>query len=126
MERTKSSSPFYSVWGKTIEDDLCNLKEAIQHHDFKRFAEIAEFNAQGMHAMMMTARPSIRYSSPDTIAMMDKIWQCRKEGIEVYFTQDAGPNLKLLFLENDLHAVKTEFPNVEVISPWAIKTECLV
>jgi diphosphomevalonate decarboxylase len=52
---------------------------------------------------------------PETIAAMHKIWALRREGLELYFTQDAGPNLKLLFLKENLNIIKQQFPTVEVI-----------
>jgi len=68
-----------------------------------------------MHATMLSSWPPICYYLPETIAAMHKIWKLREDGLEVYFTQDAGPNLKLLFLEKDAAAVKAVFPSVEVI-----------
>ena len=49
------------------------------------------------------------------------IWKLRHDGWGIYFTQDAGPNLKLLFLEQDKEKIKEEFPEVEVIRLFADK-----
>jgi diphosphomevalonate decarboxylase len=49
---------------------------------------------------------------------MQKVWQARENGLEIYFTIDAGPNLKLLFLEKDTRAVKKIFPNAQIINPF--------
>ena len=46
---------------------------------------------------MLAARPPIIYSQPETIHALSKVHTLRHSGIEVYATQDAGPNLKLLF-----------------------------
>ena len=46
---------------------------------------------------------------------MHKIWKLRHDGLEVYFTQDAGPNLKLLFLEKDREQVQAQFSEMEVV-----------
>ena len=49
---------------------------------------------------------------------MHKIWNLREDGLELYFTQDAGPNLKLLFLEEDQARVKKYFPELDVIKAF--------
>jgi diphosphomevalonate decarboxylase len=53
---------------------------------------------------------------------MQKVWQAREDGVELYFTIDAGPNLKLLFLEKDARAVRKLFPKVQMINPFAGKS----
>ncbi len=39
-------------------------------------------------------------------------------GSYVYLTQDAGANLKLLFLERDLAVIQNAFPILEVVTPF--------
>ena len=49
---------------------------------------------------------------------MQKVWQAREDGLEIYFTMDAGPNLKLLFLKKDQASVKNLFPKVQIVNPF--------
>ena len=51
---------------------------------------------------------------------MRKIWGLRQQGLQLYYTQDAGPNLKLLFLKKVLEIVCDIFPEIEVIQPFAL------
>lgn len=115
MQRTADSSMFYSLWPKKVTQDLTLIKQALKTHNFSLLGGTAESNALAMHATMMTAWPPICYHLPETISMMHKVWEIRKRGIEVYFTQDAGPNLKLLFLAENKTAVKEQFPEMEAI-----------
>jgi len=101
MEHTIKTSAAYHQWPQKIDADLRALKQAIHEKDFTLLGETAESNALMMHAMMLTAQPPIQYSTPQTLALMQKIWNLRREGLLLYFTQDAGPNLKILFLEKD-------------------------
>jgi diphosphomevalonate decarboxylase len=118
MEHTVQTSPFYKIWPIVVEEDLLKLKRAIKAHDFETFGSVAEANALKMHALMMTAKTPIVYGSPKTLEAQHRIWDCRHQGLAVYFTQDAGPNLKLLFLAKDLDTVKQGFPELEVIAPF--------
>ncbi len=115
MQRTVDTSLLYAMWPKKVNQDLVSVKKAIQQHDFKTLGEVAESNALTMHGLMLSAVPPISYALPETITQMQKIWRLRQEGLSVYFTQDAGPNLKLLFLKEDSAAVREWFPGVEIV-----------
>jgi diphosphomevalonate decarboxylase len=78
----------------------------------------AENNALAMHATMMAAWPPLCYWKPQSVTLMHKVWAARETGLELYFTMDAGPNLKLLFLKESQAAVKKLFPKVQVVIPF--------
>ncbi len=115
MLRTVNSSALYQSWPKKVTNDLALLKQAIKTKNFSLLGGTAESNALAMHATMIASWPPICYSLPETLAAMQKVWDARAQGLELYFTQDAGPNLKLIFMDNHLEAVKALFPNFEVI-----------
>lgn len=118
MQRTVTTSALYSAWPAKVSRDLSALKQAINLKDFAMLGKTAESNAMTMHATMLSAWPVICYFLPETIVAMNKIWQLRQEGFNLFFTQDAGPNLKLLFLEKDTATVQGHFPEMEVIEPF--------
>lgn len=120
MQRTVTTSPLYSAWPLKVNQDLSVLKRAIHSQDFLLLGQTAESNALTMHATMQSAWPPVFYALPETITLMKKIWQLRNQGFMLYFTQDAGPNLKLIFLEKDANAVRAEFPQVEIIKPFSL------
>ncbi|WP_235603189.1 diphosphomevalonate decarboxylase [Piscirickettsia litoralis] len=101
MQHTIATSPLYKSWPKTVQNDMTAMQSAINNRDFNALGQIAEGNAMAMHATMQSARPALMYSTTETIGAMQKTWQVRQEGLNLYFTQDAGPNLKLLFQEKD-------------------------
>lgn len=115
MLRTVNSSALYQSWPRKVSQDLALIKQAIQTKNFSLMAGTAESNALAMHATMMACWPPVVYSLPETLACMQTIWAARQEGLPLYFTQDAGPNLKLLFMESHLSEVKSLFKDVEVI-----------
>ncbi len=117
MERTMETSLLYSAWPAKVEQDLPRLKQAIDHQDFQLLGETAESNALTMHALMLSAWPPISYALPQTLLSMQAVWRLRQAGVAVYFTQDAGPNLKLLFLAQDQKKLKEHFPALEVLQP---------
>lgn len=101
MKRTVLTSPFYSGWLNTVEKDLERAKEAIRLRDFESLGKIVEANALKMHATMLGAEPPILYWESGTMEVMYHIQNLRLSGISVYFTIDAGPNVKVLCLPED-------------------------
>lgn len=120
MQRTLSTSSFYSLWPQKVAQDIATIHSAIKAKDFLSLGQCAESNALAMHATMLTSWPPISYATPETMAEMHHIWHLRSEGLPLFFTQDAGPNLKLLFLESIEDVVKEQFPRLDIIKPFHV------
>lgn len=101
MAQTVATSPYYKGWLDSIDDDLKNMRKGIQNKDFTLVGSTAEANALKMHATMMTTKPAIIYWAPATIEIMHSVMHWREQGLESYFTMDAGPQVKILCLEKD-------------------------
>lgn len=117
MQRTIETNAAYQRWPEKVTKDLAAIKLAINEKNFELLGKTTESNALMMHAMMLTTQPPIQYSTPETLALMQKIWRLRSEGLPVYFTQDAGPNLKLLFLAENKVVLAQNFPGMEIVQP---------
>ena len=96
MGATAASSPFYPLWVEQAETDLQAMREAIAARDFHALGNLAEHNCLKMHALMLSNRPALVYWNPATVAAMQAIRALRSQGIAVYFTIDAGPQVKAL------------------------------
>src|SRR3712207_2993402 len=105
MRRTVDTSPLYTPWAASSEDDLADLRQALLRADLDAVGEIAERNALGMHATMLAARPAVRYLSPATLTVLDAVLELRRDGTAAYATMDAGPNVKVLCRRADAHRV---------------------
>lgn len=109
MNRTVATSYLYKKWPAQVAQDLATIKLALEEKNFGLLGTTAENNALLMHATMEDSNPSVVYSTEETNRLRQKIWHCRSQGLPVFFTQDAGPNLKLLFLQRDQEAIETLF-----------------
>lgn len=118
MKRSVETCEFYREWPGRVAKDLAALKAAIAAKDFAALGTIAEANALAMHALMAATRPPIVYALPETVAAMRAIWAARAAGLALWFTMDAGPNVKLLFAARDEARVREVFPGVEVVAPF--------
>ncbi len=118
MNRTRETSELYEAWPEQAQCDYDELRTAIAAKDFPMLGKTAENNAMAMHATMMAAWPPLCYWKPQSVSLMQKVWASREEGLELYFTMDAGPNLKLLFLKKNQATVKKLFPKVQIVKPF--------
>lgn len=112
MLRTVETSTLYGSWPTKVGQDMSELLQAIATRDFDRLGSTAESNALTMHATMLAACPPVLYWNSASLNAMQSVWQARKDGIPVYFTMDAGPNLKLLFPESAHTSVESRFPEL--------------
>lgn len=116
MNHTVETSPLYAYWPCVVEKDLESIVNAIQIRNFSAFGQILEGNACAMHATLLASRPAIIYYQAQTLALIEKIQYLRKQGLLIFFSQDAGPNLKLFFLKSDLSKVQENFPTLEMVT----------
>ncbi len=119
MNRTIETSHLYNSWPQQAAEDLTSIESAIFSQDIEQLGACAEKNAMSMHATMISAWPPLVYWLPESLAVMHKVWQLREAGVSVYITMDAGPNIKLLFEEQQLSVLEAEFSTMEVVRPFA-------
>jgi len=118
MNRTVETSELYKSWPEQANADLGLIRRAIEVRDFSVLGATTERNALSMHATMMSAWPPLIYLQPASIEMIHKVQLLRADGLEVYLTIDAGPNIKLLFLEENEDVVADSFPGLKTINPF--------
>ena len=96
MRETMSASPLYPAWVEASREDLRTALAAVRSGDLPALGEVVEANALGMHATMIASRPGIMYWMPQTVEALHTIRDMRGEGLPVWATIDAGPNVKAL------------------------------
>ena len=88
-------------------DNLKSLKLALKSGDFESFTDIVENEALSLHAMMLSSRPGFILMQPGTISIINKLREFReKNGVDVCFTLDAGPNVHVIYPDKSESAVK--------------------
>lgn len=78
------------------------LKSILASGDLNAFIDLMESEALTLHAMMMTSNPYFILMKPNTLEVLNKIWEFRKEtGLHISFTLDAGANVHVLYPESE-------------------------
>jgi len=123
MKSTVDTSLLYRVWPEQVARDLAALHRAIQHGDFEVLGRTAENNALAMHATALAAWPPTLFWKAESVAAMHRVWALRRQGLPVYFTMDAGPNLKLITENKNVRDIQKEFPDAEWVAPFGETAE---
>ena len=101
MQSSVETSPFYPAWCEVVAHDMVAMKQAIQNHDIDQIGHLAEENAMRMHALTLSADPDYTYFDGGTIQAMNLIKGLRNQGVNCYYTMDAGPNVKVIYNQRD-------------------------
>lgn len=96
MEISKMTSPIYDDWVNSHHEDIELALEAIKAKDFHQLGKITEQNCLKMHNVMKTSQPSIDYWNQATHACVENVKEMQQKGIPVFFTIDAGPQVKII------------------------------
>lgn len=112
MQLSVSTSPYYSAWRTTVNQDMHSMEEAIHNRDIMAIGHIAEENAMRMHALTISADPSYTYFNAGSLKAMQLVHDLRNQGVNCYYTMDAGPNVKLIYDQQDREKIINQFSPV--------------
>lgn len=101
MEATRNTSPFYRDWIATVPGDLATARAAVAARDFEQLARVSEASCMAMHAVMLATRPALLYWNAATLECIQCIRTLQANGTAVFFTIDAGPQLKAVCLPGE-------------------------
>lgn len=113
MVLTEQTSPFYSGWVSSSEEDLAAARRAIERRDFEALADVSESSCLKMHAAMMTARPGLVYWNGATVDCIRRVRDLRSDGVPVFFTVDAGPQVKAVCAPGGFDRVAAELAAIQ-------------
>lgn len=91
-----ATSQFFPARLAELPARLAAVREAIARRDLRLLGEAIEADAVSMHVVCMTARPPSFYWSGGTLEIIHAVRGWRAEGLQAYFTIDAGPNVHVI------------------------------
>jgi diphosphomevalonate decarboxylase len=83
-------------------ENLSKMSKILQEGNIKDFINLVESEALTLHAMMLTSNPYFILMKPNTLEIINKIWEYRQDNnSNICFTLDAGANVHVLFPANE-------------------------
>lgn len=99
--------PFKNGRIEQAHHNINKILRSMQNGDWEMFGEVLENEALTLHAMMMTSQPPAILLFPQTLDIISKVREFRRDtALPLYFTIDAGPNVHLIYPEQ--YAVEIE------------------
>jgi diphosphomevalonate decarboxylase len=92
--------------------DLAEARSAVENRDFKALAAVSESSCLKMHGLMLSARPGLIYWNGATVACIGAVRRLQADGVPVFFTIDAGPQVKAVCLPGAHETVHGELSAV--------------
>jgi diphosphomevalonate decarboxylase len=105
MRQSAATSPYYPAWVESTSTDFAAVLSVIAQRDFAALAELAEHSCLKMHGLMLSTRPGLLYWNASTVACLHAIRGLRAAGESVFFTVDAGPQVKAICLPDSTAVV---------------------
>ena len=100
-------NPYAPARYAQANENIKNLLAALKSGDLDTFINITESEALQLHALMMCSNPSFILMKPNTLRIIEAVRNFRNETqIPLCFTLDAGPNVHLLYPENEAEKVE--------------------
>jgi len=111
MKHTVKTSPFYDAWVKKANHDIDLLEHSLINENFNEVGKFAEQSSMAMHANMLASDPFIRYLKDDTFKVLEIVKKLKEDGIECFFTMDAGANVKIITKSKHINTIKESLIN---------------
>lgn len=91
-----TSSPYFVRRQELLPARLVDMRQAVLDRDLERLGAAIETEAIELHLVAMSSAPPIFYWMPETIEVLQRVWTLREEGVGVWATIDAGPNVHMI------------------------------
>ncbi len=112
MQSSVETSPYYDAWRQVVANDMVAIKKAIKAKDIDQIGHIAEENALRMHALTFSADPGFTYFNGETLTIIKAVEDLRNQGVNCYYTMDAGPNVKVIYDRENRSKIVEELSNI--------------
>jgi len=98
--------PFAEQRFEQANDNLSKISKILQEGNLDKFINIVESEALTLHGMMLTSNPYFILMKPNTLEIINEIWEFRAETkSNICFTLDAGANVHVLYPEKEKEKV---------------------
>lgn len=118
------SSPYFETRLKEMQPRINDTRTAIREKNFAQIGPLIEADTISMHAVMMTSAPPIYYWQPGTIAVMNAVMQWRKEGLESYFSIDAGANVHVICEKKNASELEKRLQRISFVQSTIYNEPC--
>ncbi|MFC1760813.1 diphosphomevalonate decarboxylase [Planctomycetota bacterium] len=129
MERARLTSPYYQSWVEDAQALHNEALTALAAKDLEKLGDIARHSYLRMFGTMFSSSPPLLYWHATSVALIQHTERLRRQGMGVWETMDAGPQVKLLCLVSEVSTIvgslNEHFPSLETVVTHVGTGPCL-
>ena len=119
------SSPYYKMRLIEMQPRIKTTREAIRKKNIRKLGAATEEDTISLHIVMMTSKPPAYYWEPGTIAVMKSVIDCREqEGLQSYFSIDAGANVHVICEKKDEKEIEKKLKKIPLVKSTIYNEPC--
>jgi diphosphomevalonate decarboxylase len=107
MALSKETSPYYESWLKDSEIVFQKSLSALDKRDLSQLGPLIRKSYMRMFSTMLSADPPLIYWQPDSMGIIHLCSELRNQGIGAWETMDAGPQVKIFCIKEDVIKIQT-------------------
>jgi len=107
-----TTSPFYQQAVIEAEKNLAKMKQSLREKNWSEFGKIVEQECFRLHTLCLTSDPYIPYWEGTTFDIFHKLIALRGNGVDGFFTSDAGPHVHIICKAKDVARIKNELRKI--------------
>ena len=108
----RETSPRYGDWISTNRRLFEKASRAIEERNFDTLAWASRWSFYGMLSVMRSSEPPVSYLNRASHAVIQAIGELQDAGVQVFFTCDAGPQVKCVYLPEHEQVVRSRLVRV--------------
>ena len=105
MTRARDTSPYYRGWVDNSATLHGEALAALAAKDLEKLGDVTRHSTLQMFGTVFSMSPPLVYWAPTSVQIMHLARAMRAEGIGVWETMDAGPQVKLMCLRRDVDGI---------------------
>ncbi|MBI2027504.1 MAG: diphosphomevalonate decarboxylase [Deltaproteobacteria bacterium] len=109
----QQTSVFFKEWVRKSWELYPLFREVIERRDFKKLGDLSEKHCLLMHKTILASHPPIVYWSDQTLEYLRLVRGWQREGLEVFFTIDAGANVVLVCEKNSSVQLQSKLESLQ-------------
>jgi diphosphomevalonate decarboxylase len=119
------TSPYLETRITEMQNRIKETRQAILDKDLQKLGPLIEEDCVSMHLVMMTSNPPAFYWNAGTMDIIQDVRKWREEeGLQAYFTIDAGANVHIICEEKDLEKVEKHIKENRYVKWTIINKPC--
>lgn len=115
MENTRRSSPYYQAWLEDAPVLMERALEALENRSLAALGPVMRMSYFRMFSTMFSAEPPISYWNPASLEIIALCEQIRAEGLSAWETMDAGPQVKVFCLSNEIDVIEERLREIRSV-----------